>query len=131
MKHLLKNFLSFFGIALIKTKYQSANVQKGHLESFCEILVREGFYPKCVFDIGANHGTWTRRALEYFPDSRYLLFEPQALMETSSSDLIESYDVHFYPFGLGSQSGLFPFTYHERDDSCSFNIDSATAEMKG
>ena len=32
-------------------------------------------------------------------------------METSSSDLIESYDVHFYPFGLGSQSCLFPFTY--------------------
>ena len=131
MKHLLKNLLSSFGIKLIKTKYQSVNVKKNHLECFLEILVREGFDPKCVFDIGANHGTWTRRTLDFFPDSRYLLFEPQAFMKASSSDLIEKYDVHFHPFGLGAKSGLFPFTYHDRDDSCSFNIDSDTAELKG
>ena len=123
MKVILKHMLSILGIRLIKTKYHSADVKKGHLECFFEILVREGFNPKCVFDVGANHGTWTRRALEFFPDSRYLLFEPQAHMDASSSDLIEKYDVHFYPFGLGSQSGLFPFTYHDRDDSCSFHID--------
>ena len=65
MKRLLKNLLSSFGIKLIKTKYQSVNVKKNHLECFLEILVREGFDPKCVFDIGANHGTWTRRMLDF------------------------------------------------------------------
>ena len=35
-----------------------------------------GYVPDVVFDIGAADGSWTRQALQIWPDSHYVCFEP-------------------------------------------------------
>jgi FkbM family methyltransferase len=37
-----------------------------------------GYVPDVVFDIGAADGSWTRQALQIWPKSRYVCFEPLA-----------------------------------------------------
>jgi FkbM family methyltransferase len=39
-------------------------------------LRQRGYAPKVVYDIGAADGAWTRQALEYWPKSTYICFEP-------------------------------------------------------
>jgi FkbM family methyltransferase len=41
-------------------------------------LKQRGYSPKVVYDIGAAEGSWTRQALEYWPDATYVCFEPLA-----------------------------------------------------
>ena len=43
-----------------------------------------------IVDIGANHGTWTRETLKYFPDAFYTLIEPQKWLQPSFQDLLDS-----------------------------------------
>ena len=39
-------------------------------------LKQRGYVPKVVYDIGAAEGSWTRHAMQYWPDSTYVCFEP-------------------------------------------------------
>ena len=39
-------------------------------------LKQRGYVPKVVYDIGAAEGSWTRQAMQYWPDSTYVCFEP-------------------------------------------------------
>lgn len=39
-------------------------------------LKQRGYFPKVVYDIGAAEGSWTRQALEYWPEATYICFEP-------------------------------------------------------
>ena len=49
------------------------------LELFLSLLKRYGFNPKHIIDVGANKGTWTRRALQFFPEALYTLVEPRII----------------------------------------------------
>jgi FkbM family methyltransferase len=48
------------------------------LVDFLGMLRVMGFTPKTIYDIGANRGAWSAKVLRVFPDSKYVLFEPQA-----------------------------------------------------
>jgi len=83
-------------------------------------------------DVGANHGTWTRETLNYFPDAIYTLVEPQYWLKSSLQDILDrKSNVSFYPYGAGEQSGSFEFTILDRDDSCSFQYSKEQAEAMG
>lgn len=62
------------------TQHQAVN----HLAWLAKKL---GFEPKSVIDAGASDGRWTRAALKYFPDARYLLVEPLVRHEQSLAEL--------------------------------------------
>ncbi len=82
---------------------------------------RFGFSPRLVLDIGANHGNWTRAALQYFPDAQYVLIEPQDHLKVCIQDLIDSgYKVRWVNAGVADQSGMLPFFISTRDDSSTF-----------
>jgi len=84
-------------------------------------LKAAGFSPKHIVDVGANHGTWTREALKYFPDAYYTLIEPQNWLKPSFQDLLNTNKkITYHAVGAGSQSGSFKFTIVEQDHSCSF-----------
>ena len=83
-------------------------------------LKNKGFSPKYILDIGANHGTWTRDILKIFPDSTYILIEPQAHLEKSIEDLKLISKIKFFPIGLGNKNGTFEFSINQSDDSSSF-----------
>jgi len=91
-----------------------------------------GFIPKHIIDVGANHGTWTREALKYFPDSYYTLIEPQSWLQESFQDILDKNTrVKYYPIGVGAQEGSFQFTIVNRDDSCSFRYTPEEAKAAG
>ncbi|MBX2926555.1 MAG: FkbM family methyltransferase [Saprospiraceae bacterium] len=111
---------------------------KGHgpkdelLFSFFTLLKTLDFQPKHIVDVGANHGTWTREVLKYFPDAYYTLLEPQAHMEHSIHDILnKNPKVTFHAVGAGKEAGAFQFTIVDRDDSCTFGMSAEEAQQRG
>ncbi|WP_157963274.1 FkbM family methyltransferase [Algoriphagus litoralis] len=111
--------------------------QRKHIEFNKSILVNrafnylksKGFSPAYILDVGANHGTWTRDTLKVFPNSTYILVEPQAHLEKSIQDLRLNSKINFYPIGLGNQNGVFEFAINQSDDSSSFR--PSDSKIKG
>lgn len=102
------------------------------LYTFCSILKSIDFEPNHIVDIGANHGTWTRELLKYFPDCYYTMIEPQQHLKESIKDILLLHPkVSFYAVGAGKEESSLLFTIHERDDSSSFRYSQEEAEKKG
>lgn len=123
-----------FEIKKVRTHSPLSNVNSKDflLHNFYSILTQFQFYPKHIVDVGANHGTWTRETLRYFPDAHYTLIEPQEWLKPSFQDLLDSNSkITYYPVGAGSENGSFKFTIVDRDDSCSFRYTEEEAKENG
>jgi len=102
------------------------------LLNFYNTLKAFKFQPKHIVDVGANHGTWTREALKYFPEAYYTLLEPQEWLKESLQDILETNPkVQFHSVGAGEKKGSFLFTIVDRDDSCSFRYTKEEALESG
>lgn len=95
-------------------------------------LKRLGFAPRRIIDVGANHGRWTRTALEYFPDAEYLLVEPQAHLVASVQDLIAAgRSIRWFPVGVGGVAGRRLLTIAPDDVSSNFGMTAEDAQAHG
>lgn len=102
------------------------------MNNFFSVLNKINFMPRHIVDVGANHGTWTRETLKYFPDSYFTLLEPQQKMVASVADLLQSNPkVKFHAVGAGKTAGTFQFTIVDRDDSCTFLYSDEEAAKQG
>lgn len=136
VKKIIQKTFVKFGYKLKKigadVKLAPTNNKDYLLFNFYNTLKQFNFYPKHIVDIGANHGTWTRQTLQYFPDAYYTLLEPQHWLKDSLQDILETNTkVQFYPVGAGEQEGSFQFTIVDRDDSCSFRYTKEEAKTAG
>lgn len=135
MKKLIKKTASKLGYTLSKKNknaFTDVTNKDFLLFNFYNTLKTFGFSPKHIVDIGANHGTWTRQALQHFPDAYYTLIEPQHWLEASIKDVLDNNPkVKFHAFGAGEQEGSFEFTLLDRDDSSSFKYTPEEAKAKG
>jgi FkbM family methyltransferase len=98
------------------------------------ILKGRNFSPKHIVDVGANHGAWTRRALNYFPEAYYTLIEPQDYLKKHVQDLLARGDgkIRWIGAGASDSSGVLPFSIlSHRDDSGSFTYASEAAAAHG
>lgn len=130
-QRLLKPFVSKFGFTLNEPELNQSD-KNVLLDNFYICLNKIGFIPKHIVDIGANHGTWTRKALEHFPDASFTMLEPQEWLKNSFEDLINNNSkIKFFPVGAGSFEGSFKFTIVDRDDSCSFRYSEEEALANG
>jgi len=98
---------------------------------FFQCIKNLGFNPSHIVDVGANRGTWTRNALQYFPDAYYSLFEPQAYLSASFTDLLKNPKIKFHAKGVGASSGMMDLTTSDRDDSFSFSFTADQAKDWG
>lgn len=102
------------------------------LENLYTIFLKIGFIPKHIVDVGANHGTWTRETLKYFPNAFYTLLEPQKWLRNSIEDILEvNPKVTFNNLGAGNEQGLMKLTLAERDDSSTFRFNEHEAKENG
>jgi FkbM family methyltransferase len=141
MKKLIKRILIKLLAPIIKkigyikktNKVEVNELNKNHLlYNFFTNILTMGFTPKHIVDIGANHGTWTREALKYFPEAHYTLLEPQKWLKKSFQDILNTNPkVRFYPVGAGKNEGSFQFTIVDRDDSCSFRYTQEESKTAG
>lgn len=144
MKKFIKKIISLFGFRLVKESYyqklllQRSVSNKNELEKgsllghFYTLLQNQNFYPKNVYDIGANKGTWSQECMRFFPNANYYLFEPQTQFKTEIEENLSGYN-NFQVFfvGLGDKKGDTRFTIHDRDDSCSFSFSEEEAKQRG
>lgn len=113
-------------------KSNSSYSKNNLLLTFYSILKEINYTPGHIVDVGANHGTWTREALRYFPDAQYTLLEPQHWLRKSLDDILSSNpNVAFHGVGAGKEAGTFKFTIVHREDSCSFRYTEAQAKNLG
>jgi FkbM family methyltransferase len=133
MKQLIKKKLKrVLHPLIIRLGYKENIKEAGLLENFFSLLSEIGFVPNHIIDVGANHGGWTRTALNYFPNAQYSLLEPQQWLESYVKDLLETNSkIRFFPCGAGSESGSLKFTITSRDDSSNFLISSVDANNAG
>lgn len=114
---------------------QSAPLPEGKnllLQTLFTNIKKMGLSPKHIVDIGANHGTWTREVLQYFPDAHYTLIEPQEWLKPSFQDLLDTNSkIAYHAVGAGSENGSFKFTIVDRNDSCSFRYTEEEANKMG
>jgi FkbM family methyltransferase len=102
------------------------------LSQFFSLLKRQGFSPRHIIDVGANHGNWTRTAVRFFPDAQYTLIEPQGFLQKSVQDLLESgYKIKWITGGAGDAPGKLAFTLAGRDDSSTFDATEEEAKRAG
>jgi FkbM family methyltransferase len=92
------------------------------LHHFFPLLRRLGFNPQRIFDVGANHGNWSRAAAHYFPRAAFTLIEPQGHLRECIQDLIEAgHQIEWISAGCSDESGTLPFIVNDRrDDSSTF-----------
>jgi FkbM family methyltransferase len=120
MKRLIQSILKPFGLRLARLNITTVQPSYG-LDVFFSVLKQFGFSPTHIIDVGANHGNWTRKAIQYFPDVAYTLVEPQADLKRHVQDLIDSgYKIQWIHAGAGDTPGILAFTISNRDDSSSF-----------
>jgi FkbM family methyltransferase len=117
MKKIIQSCFNAFGLRIIRIR----NAPIANLEVFFSILKERGFSPKHIVDVGANHGTWTRRALNYFPSAHYTLVEPQDYLKRDVQDLLASNSkIRWIGAGAGDKQGVLPFTVSYHDVSSTF-----------
>lgn len=88
---------------------------------FFTLLRRHGFAPRCIVDVGANRGNWTRTANAYFPEATFLMVEPQDALKVHAADLLQNArDVRWINAGASDAPGRLALTVASRDDSSSF-----------
>src|SRR5882762_4039267 len=127
MKRIVQSLLKPFGLRLARL---DATQRRGYgLDLLLPLLLRGGFAPKHIIDIGANHGGWTRKAIHYSPDAEYTLVEPQEGLERHVQNLVvRGHKIQWIHAGVGNIAGTFPFFPSNRDDSSSFLSSRAQAQ---
>jgi len=91
------------------------------LNNFFPLIKKFGFDPKHILDVGANHGSWTRDAVKYFPQAHYTLIEPQSELRICSQDLIDrGFQIHWISAGASDQPGMLPLYVGGHDNSSTF-----------
>jgi FkbM family methyltransferase len=134
LKTVLNSILNKRGYSIVLSgDISNSDFHKTQLIDECLGLLKHiQFSPNHIVDIGANHGTWTRHALNYFPDAKYTMIDPQKWLQPSFQDILDkNKNVKFYPVGVGEHSGTFMFTMHERDDSRNFSMTKEIAQARG
>src|SRR5215210_6906620 len=64
---------------------------------------RSDYYPKIVFDVGANTGQTVKKWNKFFPKAEYYCFEPvDATMATLKQNTANSKNIHYRLCALGA-----------------------------
>jgi FkbM family methyltransferase len=131
MKQLAQAGIGAFGLRLTRLRDQPTGQRQ--LESFFSALKTCGFSPRHAVDVGANHGYWTRTALNYFPDAYYTLIEPQDHLKEDVQDLLARGDnkIRWIGAGVSDKPGVLPLTIAHHDHSSTFVNTSEDAESFG
>ncbi|HVU23896.1 MAG TPA: FkbM family methyltransferase [Opitutus sp.] len=99
---------------------------------FFGLVKRLGFAPRCVLDVGANHGHWTRQAAGFFPAATFVLVEPQGQLRAHVQDLVErGIDLRWVTAGASDLAGRLPLTIAPDDVSSNFGMTPEAAAAHG
>ncbi len=107
-------------------QYLARKLQTPEISNSFERLVKFGFQPTHIFDVGAYHGEFTKLCLKYFPDSRIACFEVlehkvNQLKQLASQDAT----IQIFPLLLGAQSQE-SVQFHEAETASSVLVEQVS-----
>ena len=70
------------------------NAGASHQAQNSYFLRKMGINPRCILDIGANRGDWTREMRAHYPAAHYLMFEGNAEHLANWADLTSRPNIH-------------------------------------
>jgi FkbM family methyltransferase len=119
IKRTIQSALKAFGYRL--TRVTESPMPDGALAGFFGLIKGLGYDPKHILDVGANHGNWTRTAINYFPKAYYTLVEPQEELRIYVKDLCErGFRLSWINAGASDRPGLLPLHILGSDESSTF-----------
>jgi FkbM family methyltransferase len=113
-------FNNFFARKMKKSSSEISTLVSD-LNYALKIIKNCGLEPKFVIDVGAHKGTWTAEVQNIFPDSKFLLIEPQ---ELPISNNLTAKNVTWMRIGLGPTDEVATFYNNMRTDSSSFTVNN-------
>jgi FkbM family methyltransferase len=120
MKRFIQRTVNRLGYRLIKIEPPKPP-QEASMRPLFLSLIQGGFEPRCIIDVGANRGIWTRATLKFFPRAKFVMVEPNPQLKQYSSDLVQrNGQVTWIAAGVADKNGVMPFHIAQRDDSGSF-----------
>lgn len=113
MKKIIKQIFDIAGLELKRKTYNrndeyigSIKRPIGNIRTFLEDVKYRGFKPDGIIDVGANRGDWTKLALSIFPNSSFIMIEPQDEMEELLNNIsVEHKNISYIKAGAGSKNG--------------------------
>ena len=127
IKKLTNSVLGVFGCELRRRRPPPPS----RLEAFFQTWKSLNEAPSFIIDVGANHGSWTRSAFDYFPTAKYLMVEPQDRLKEYSHDLLQRPGTRWLNAGICDQVGSMRLTLPPRDDSATFSVSEKDAQALG
>lgn len=112
LKSTIKKGLNRLGYNLAKIKpNKKMDKETNTMSSALERLKNLGIDPKCIVDVGAAKGSWTKLAIQNWPEATYELIEPLIEQKNNLSTLRSMYtNVNYYQAVAGEMPGHIPFS---------------------
>ena len=80
------------------------------LNNYLAHIVKLGFNPGTVIDVGVGYGT--HDLYKYFPDAKHILIEPLIEFKENLMEIGKTYDIEYVISAAGSQSGTTILNVH-------------------
>jgi FkbM family methyltransferase len=108
LKTAVNGLLGFTGLRLVSASWGP----RGFLPAVERARAR-GFSPRCVVDVGASNGQWTRECRQVFPGADYLLVDPLEENRAALQALAASTPgLRFWSGALGAADGELALQAH-------------------
>jgi len=76
-------------------------------------LKKRGYTPRCIIDVGASTGLWTKDMLKVYPDSNYLMIDPLQENEQALREVAKNYpNVRYWLGAAGRDLGELEMHAH-------------------
>lgn len=109
----------------------TAKTELNRVEMFFRMWQRISAPPTFIIDVGANHGSWTRSALRFFPEAQFIMVEPQLPLKAMSRDLLARPNVRWVNAGISDKVGSLKLTLPPRHARASFVMTAEEAQQAG
>jgi FkbM family methyltransferase len=112
MKKIISYVLGLIGYRINKIKIDAPSIEISSIRTMKSGVQRlaEKHQINTIVDVGASNGSWTKMALEYFPNSSYLLIEAQPIHLNALTEFVSMHlNVQFVLSAAGEKQGLIHF----------------------
>ncbi len=113
IKNIVRNILRYAGLEI----YRSDSVSRIFMKDSLKWLSDHGFHFNTVLDIGASDGRWSKECMAFYPDAKYMLFDPQPVHSKALDDFAESCKQMVIPIkkAVGASEGYALFSFDVSD----------------
>lgn len=113
MKKIIVFIFNFFGLEIRRKPSVDLLYNYSRNEQMIQGLKRckqRGITINTIIDVGAAAGSWSLSALEFWPSSNYILFEPLVERKNELEQLsLKNKNFHFIPAAAGRERGQVSF----------------------